>query len=129
MKPTKTYTPGVGWHEPGEAPSTTFSYALVGPLHHEHCICGRCHNQHCVCSECRCPLPSTHIRGGGYIEVECYCAEHALAAANLFGDTGALGALDPNDMCLDTPLGQQRLRRRCQWRLRAPASQPPRTAS
>lgn len=63
----------------------------------------------------RCTLPSTHIRGGGYVEVECYCEAHALDAAKKYGDTELPRVLDPNHGCLDTTVGLVRNRRRCQW--------------
>lgn len=63
----------------------------------------------------RCINPSTHIRGGGYVEVECYCEAHALEAAKRYGDTELPRVLDPNHGCLDTTVGLVRNRRRCQW--------------
>lgn len=36
MKPTKTYTPGVGWHEPGGHAEVTFTYGWV-PMAHRDC--------------------------------------------------------------------------------------------
>ena len=63
----------------------------------------------------RCINPSTHIRGGGYVEVECYCEAHALEAAKKYGDTEPPRVLDPNHGCLDTTVGLMRNRRRCQW--------------
>lgn len=63
----------------------------------------------------RCINPSTHIRGGGYVEVECYCEAHALEAAKRYGDTEPPRVLDPNHGCLDTTVGLMRNRRRCQW--------------
>jgi hypothetical protein len=59
----------------------------------------------------RCTLPSTHIRGGGYVEVECYCEAHALDAAKKYGDTELPRVLDPNHGCLDTTVGLVRNRR------------------
>lgn len=63
----------------------------------------------------RCINPSTHIRGGGYVEVECYCEAHALEAAKKYGDAELPRLLDPNHGCLDTTVGLMRNRRRCQW--------------
>lgn len=67
-----------------------------------------------IATDGRCFLPSTHIRGGGYLEVECYCEAHAAEAAKKYkGDPPE--ALDPKHGCLDTTVGLIRNRRRCQW--------------
>ena len=62
----------------------------------------------------RCTRPSTHMRGGGYLEVECYCEEHAMAAAAKYGDKTIPRSVDGHG-CLDTAVGMLRNRRRCQW--------------
>lgn len=67
-----------------------------------------------IATDGRCFLPSTHIRGGGYLEVECYCEAHAAAAHKKYGG-GPPEALDPKHGCLDTTVGLVRNRRRCQW--------------
>lgn len=72
----------------------------------------------CQCSD-RCTELSTHKRGGGYIEVECYCERHALEAAAKYGDkelpTPLVTSGWETDGCLDTHAGVMRNRRRCQW--------------
>lgn len=62
----------------------------------------------------RCTRPSTHMRGGGYIEVECYCEEHAMAAAAKYGDKRVPRPV-AGQACLDTAEGLRLDRRRCQW--------------